>query len=318
METQFPEVQTNLGPVLAQAAAGDRPVALPAFDFRRPDRIPKSQIRVIQLIYDGFLRALATSLSAYLRVYVKASLASIDQVTYGEFLTGLSTPTCLVSLGLRPSGANAALQIDPPLVFPMMELLLGARVSGTPQLQREMTEIEQHVLHEIVRIVIRELREAWKVISPIEFEILALEKDPQMSQILDFSEPVVALLAEVRFGETAGLMRLALPSIAVKMMSQQFSQHRSLRRGDSAGPDRRRMMRLLMRANLRVEARLQGCSILIRDLMELKTGQVLAFTHPVARGVDCLINGCALYKGQMVAAGGKRGLQVEAPAEAGD
>jgi flagellar motor switch protein FliM len=40
------------------------------FDFRRPDRIPKSQVRAIHLLRDTFVRNLASSLSACLRSYL--------------------------------------------------------------------------------------------------------------------------------------------------------------------------------------------------------------------------------------------------------
>jgi flagellar motor switch protein FliM len=43
----------------------DRKRETPAvkFDFRRPDRIPKSQVRAIHLLHDTFVRNLVSSLS---------------------------------------------------------------------------------------------------------------------------------------------------------------------------------------------------------------------------------------------------------------
>src|SRR4249919_4347633 len=70
------------------------------FDFRRPDRIPKSQVRAIHLLHDTFVRNLVSSLSAYLRSYLTVNLVSVEQLSYAEFLDGLPSPTCIVSLGL--------------------------------------------------------------------------------------------------------------------------------------------------------------------------------------------------------------------------
>src|SRR5690606_13683784 len=75
--------------------------ALP-YDFRRPDRIAKDQLRAIHLLHDSFSRSLASSLSAYLRAYVMVNLVSVEQLSFMEFSQGLPTPTCLVSIGMRP------------------------------------------------------------------------------------------------------------------------------------------------------------------------------------------------------------------------
>ena len=57
-----------------------------AFDFRRPDRIAKSQLRAIHLLHDNFVRNLVSSLSAYLRSYLIVNLVSVEQLSYAEFL----------------------------------------------------------------------------------------------------------------------------------------------------------------------------------------------------------------------------------------
>src|ERR1700731_2412899 len=97
------------------------------FDFQRPDRIPKSQVRAIHLLHENFVRNLASSLSAYLRSYLTVNLVSVEQLSYGEFLEGLPSPTCLVSLSLRPYDGNALIELNPSLIFPIIEMILGGK-----------------------------------------------------------------------------------------------------------------------------------------------------------------------------------------------
>ncbi|HXJ38526.1 MAG TPA: hypothetical protein VNH18_04560, partial [Bryobacteraceae bacterium] len=117
-----------------------------AFDFRRPDRIAKSQVRAIHLLHENFVRNLASSLSAYLRSYLTVNLISVEQLSYGEFLEGLPSPTCLVSLGLRPYDGNALIELNPSLIFPIIEIILGGKGRAGGNLRREITEIEQSLL----------------------------------------------------------------------------------------------------------------------------------------------------------------------------
>src|SRR5271155_1187261 len=72
------------------------------YDFRRPDRIAKDQLRAIHLLHENFARALGSSLSAYLRAYVVVNLVSVEQLSFMEFTECLTSPTSMISLGMRP------------------------------------------------------------------------------------------------------------------------------------------------------------------------------------------------------------------------
>src|SRR6202045_5298643 len=90
------------------------------YDFRRPDRIAKDQLRAIHILHENFARSLASSLSAYLRAYVMVNLVSVEQLSFMEFSQCLPSPTCLVSLGMRPFDGSAVLELNPSLVFPIL------------------------------------------------------------------------------------------------------------------------------------------------------------------------------------------------------
>ena len=173
----------------------DRKRETPAvkFDFRRPDRIPKSQVRAIHLLHDTFVRNLVSSLSAYLRSYLIVNLVSVEQLSYSEFLDGLPSPTCMVSLGLRPYDGNGVLELNPSLVFPILEMLLGGIGKDVATMQRDITEIEQKLLDGLFRIILGDLREAWKGVTAVDFTIEAMETEPQLLHILAPNEAVVAI-----------------------------------------------------------------------------------------------------------------------------
>ncbi|MEQ1886008.1 MAG: flagellar motor switch protein FliM, partial [Bryobacteraceae bacterium] len=64
-----------------------------SYDFRRPDRIAKDQLRSVHLLHENFVRNLASSLSAYLRAYVTVNLVSVEQLSFLEFTQVLPSPT---------------------------------------------------------------------------------------------------------------------------------------------------------------------------------------------------------------------------------
>ena len=281
------------------------------FDFRRPDRIPKSQVRAIHLLHDTFVRNLVSSLSAYLRSYLTVNLVSVEQLSYAEFLDGLPSPTCIVSLGLSPYDGNGVLELNPTLVFPILEMLLGGTGKSSPAMQRDITEIEQKLLDGLFRIILHDLREAWKGVTAVDFTIESMETEPQLLHILAPNEAVVAVGVEVRIGETVGMMNLAMPSIVIKMMRQKFDQQWSVRKTHASAAEQVRVARLLHGSALTLEARIEGQTLSVRDLLRLSEGHLLTFDHPLERPLELTINGARKFTGQMLSNGRKRLCVVE-------
>jgi flagellar motor switch protein FliM len=281
------------------------------YDFRRPDRIAKDQLRAIHMLHDNFARSLASSLSAYLRAYVMVNLVSVEQLSFLEFSQCLPSPTCIVSLGMRPFDGNAVLEMNPTMVFPLLEMLLGGSGKTPFRVNREITEIEQSILDGLFRIILHDLRESWSPISLINFAIESHETEPQLLQILAPNEAVVAIGIEIRIGEVAGMMNLGIPSIIIKMLRQKFDQQWSVRKSESNEDDRQRAFRLLKQSNLLLDARLQGATLTVERMLDLKTDDVLVFDFLAGRPLDLLVNGSLKYKGQVRGNGRKKAFLVE-------
>src|SRR5207249_11383430 len=137
---------------------------------------------------------------------------------YAEFVAVLQRPTCLFLIGLRPYPTNAVIELSPALVFPVLEILLGAKAGGQAKVGRAITEIERNVLDEILHIILAELRDVWKQFTPTEFSLESSDSNLHSLPVLLASEPVVTFAAEVRIGEEIGVLNLAIPTIAIRMM----------------------------------------------------------------------------------------------------
>lgn len=286
------------------------------YDFRRPDRIAKDQLRAIHILHENFSRSLASSLSAYLRAYVAVNLISVEQLAFMEFTQLLPSPTSMVVLGMKPLDGNALLEISPSLVFPILEMLLGGTGQGSHKLDREVTEIEQSILDGLLRIILNDLRTAWQPVAVMDFSIESHETEPQLLQILAPNEAVVAISMEIRIGEMAGIMNVGIPSITVKMLRQKFDQQWSVRKTRASEDEHARVLRLLQNASITTEAILSGPTLPVSALLDLQEGDVLAFDYVVEQPVDFLLNGLLRFRGEVVTQGRKRAFQVaEATAE---
>jgi len=276
------------------------------YDFRRPDRIAKDQLRAIHLLHENFARSLASSLSGFLRAFVAVNLVSVEQLAFMEFAQILPSPTILMALGMKPYDGSALLELNPSLVFPVLEMLLGGTGTSNAKIEREITEIERSILDAVVRIILNDLRAAWQAVATIDFSVESHETEPQLMQILAPNEAVVAIGMEVRIGEVAGIMNLGIPSITVKMLRQKFDQQWTVRKTRNTEDDNARILRLIQPAQLQLEAALRGPTLPVSELLEMKEGDILELDYPLERPLDLLVNGHLKYRGAVLASTGKR------------
>ncbi len=280
------------------------------YDFRRPDRIAKDQLRAMHMIHETFARSIGSSLSAFLRAYVAVNIVSVEQLSFAEFSRSLPSPTCLLNLGMVGFDNSALMELNPSILFPVLELILGGSNATPAKIDREISEIERAILDGFFRILIKDLKDAWRMVpAALDFRIDGFETDPQLLQILSPNEAVVAISIELRIGEIAGMMNIGIPSIIIKMLGPRMDQH-AVRRTELTEDEQIRIMRLLRPATIRVDTRLSGPTLTVRDLLSLKMDDVLSFDYPVQRPMNVIFNGRRKYLGHIVATGRKRAVEL--------
>ncbi len=304
------EIENVFRSVQQKNPAEDLAARAQPYDFRRPDRIAKDQLRAMHMIHETFARSIGYSLSAFLRAYVAVNIVSVEQLSFAEFSRSLPSPTCLISLGMAGFDNNALLELNPTILFPVLELILGGSSANPAKIDREMTEIERAILDGFFRILIKDLKDAWRLVpAALDFRIDGYETDPQLLQILSPNEAVVAISIELRIGDIAGMMNIGIPSIIIKMLGQRMDQH-AVRKSELTEDEHNRIIRLLRPAAVRVDVRLSGPTLTVRDLLNLKLDDVLSFDYPVQRPMNVSFNGRTKYLGQVVATGRKRAIEL--------
>jgi flagellar motor switch protein FliM len=296
---------------MREGSHGDLAARTQPYDFRRPDRIAKDQLRAIHLLHENFARSLASSLSAYLRAYVIVNLVSVEQLSFREFTQCLPSPTFIAALSMTPYEGSAVLELNPSLVFPILEMLLGGTGKTKSTIVRETTEIEQSIMESLLRIVLQNLKTAWHAVTNLDFAVESHETEPTLLQILAPNEAVVTVGIEVRIGDNSGMMNIGIPSIIVKMLRHKFDQQWSVRKTEVTEDEHSRVLRLIKPATLSMDARLRGPTISFEDIMKLEDGDVLKFDYNLNRPVDLSVNGKLKFRGHVTTVGGKKAFAVQ-------
>jgi flagellar motor switch protein FliM len=280
------------------------------YDFHRADRISQDQMRSIHLLHEHFGRNFASSLSAYLRAFVDVSISSLEQISYSAFIKSLPDPTLFASVGMRPLDANIALELNPSLVFPMIDMILGG--PGRPMADnRNLTEIELNIIEGVVKLAMRDLREAWHPIMELEFFLEGKGTKAQMFQIVSPAETVIAVNMELKIGDNSGTINLCIPSRILKLLRTKFDQQWNARRQKSSGGnDTERIWELMKPVSVPLNGEIRSSKLTVDDLLKISVGDVIELNARITDPVLLCVGGIAKFAGRIVQRRGKKAFEV--------
>jgi flagellar motor switch protein FliM len=279
-----------------------------AYNFRRPDRVSKDQIRSLHILHDRFARSAATSLSAYLRTTTELSIVSVEQSAYSEFLMALPDPTAFYSLAMPPGDSLGALELNPNVAFALIDRLLGGSGESAPP-ERALTEIEQNVVEAVVKLLLEHLTETWRTVTEIQFQIQGRETRPQMLQVASWNEVIIQVTFDVKVGETRGLLNLCVPASVIEASGSSFVQGWQQARREPTPSEQQWLTENLGRALLPVTTEL-GTSLKTRELLSLDVGDVLSLGVPADSEVDIRVANLVKFKGRLASRAGLGGVRI--------
>ncbi|MDR1956119.1 MAG: flagellar motor switch protein FliM [Treponema sp.] len=247
------------------------------YDFKRPDKFSKEQIRTVSIMHETFARLTTTALSASLRSMVHVHVASVDQLTYEEFIRSIPTPTTLAIINMDPLKGNAILEIDPAITFSIIDRLFGGTGEGT-KAQHELTDIETSVMEGIIVRILGNMREAWTTVIDLRPRLGQIDTNPQFAQIVPPTEMVVLVTLETKVGEVEGMMNFCIPYLTIEpiigKLSAQF-WYSSVRRGTTT-ENLNILKEKLASVDVNVVAEIGTIQVSVRDVLALQAGDVIS------------------------------------------
>ena len=265
------------------------------YDFKRPNRVSKEQLRAFRGIHDKMARNLSSQISAVMHSIVEIQLHSVDQMTYGEFLMSLPSPTSFNVFSLKPLDGTGVLEINPSIAFPMIDRLLGGK--GDPyEATREFSDIELSLLDTILKQMMQHLKESWAPIAEVFPSIDAKESSPNVVQIVAQNEIVIMVVMEIIIGHSSGMMNLCYPVISLEsVLSRLASRDLMLSETSSKKSRNRELQALLGGAAVELSAMLGGTRLTLNEVLELNVGDIVRLDKAADDTVTVNVNGREKY-----------------------
>ncbi|DAB36708.1 MULTISPECIES: flagellar motor switch protein FliM [Sulfurospirillum] len=245
------------------------------YDFKRPNRVSKEQLRAVKGIHDKMARNLASQISSIMRSIVEIQLHSVDQMTYGEFLMSLPSPTSFNVFSIKPLDGNCIIEINPSIAFPMIDRLLGG-MGEAYEATRELTDIELNLLDAILRIIMQRLKEGWAPITDMYPTVETKESSPNVVQIVSQNEIVIMVVMEIIIGNSSGMINLCYPVIYLEPILSRLANRDIMLGETSAKKSRNKELNtLISRAEVFNEAIIGRAELSVGELLDLKKGDII-------------------------------------------
>jgi len=292
------------------------------YDFKRPERVGKEQMRALQTLHEGFGRNFAAGLSAMLRSMAEVKLTSVDQLTYSEFVFSLENPTCFNLLRADPLEGNLILDINPSILYPIIDRLLGGGREAGSLARRPLTEIELRLVSRITGLFLGELRHAWENVLDLDLEVIRVESNPQLVQIVPPNEVVVLISFELTISEVRGMVNLCIPYNSIERISSKLSANSWVAYGRrEASPESVQQIGQTLRSSLvKIEVGLASTRITTAELIGLRAGDVITTDKDVNTPLVVTVEGIPKFHARPGAFKGHKAICIDAtienPAEA--
>jgi flagellar motor switch protein FliM len=193
------------------------------YDFRRPDKFTKKQIRAIQILHGNFCGKCSALWSSRLRTRVSIHVAAVDQMTREEFMLSVPSPAVLPVIDMSDSiGGRILMEISPPLSFTIVNRMYGGEAEF-PFARRELTGMENIAIEDLVTLSIATLRESWGGIADFRPKINRIETGPQFCAVAPPNEMGVLVICEVKIGDVEGVVNIYYPHACLEKVKQNLS-----------------------------------------------------------------------------------------------
>jgi flagellar motor switch protein FliM len=278
-------------------------------DFKNLGQLQGASAELLRSTQEVLGKELGLSLSAFLRNSVTAAFKEMAERPFGDLQKAEENKSCLASALVRPDDRRLLVELDYSVLFPLIGIALGAKTGSFTAPQRKPTDLELQVVSILFRLILSEAFRAWVPLINTQLETVTVEIERTPSRAFQSTDSLLVIRFDVTVGEQSGQLSLIVPPELFRSAVQAEEAPPREKRESSASVEA--TIQLMLPAQVTVDVWLDGAQMRLRDLLQLREGQIVKLDHPVEKRAVCTLNGTAGFSGQIVSTGARRAFMVE-------
>ncbi|HUK41404.1 MAG TPA: FliM/FliN family flagellar motor switch protein [Candidatus Acidoferrales bacterium] len=277
-------------------------------EFKNSGKLQGLSGDLLKLANEALARELSLSLSAFLRSSFTATYSEGSETPFGD-LSLSDSSSCFGLALLRQDQSKLLIELETSALYPILGVALGAKPGSFSSPERKPTEIELQVVHLLFRLILSEVCRAWSALVKTPLDTVTIETEQTPGHVWAATEPVLVSRFQLAAEEPLGTLRLIAP---LDLLSGLESANEVAgREAAQASAPVENTLELMMEVKVSVDVWLDGSQMLLKDLLQLREGQIVKLDYPVERKVSCTLNGQNGFTGQIASTGTRRAFLVE-------
>ena len=219
VETPSPQKAAYSGPPLR------------AYDFRRPERFTKKNVRAVSLVHEECARKWSKQMESRFSLTANFHVASVDQLTFEEFIRSFPYESLFVLCRFSSGGTEFIMEIDPRLI----ELLIS-RLAGSSRDQicenssrKELTPLQKAVVPTLITSMLESVNAAWNHILPCEVILEKVFYNTMEINLFPAVEMIILATVEYQCG-SEGYINVAYPFSSLENIRSLLTEDRFISR----------------------------------------------------------------------------------------
>lgn len=273
----------------------EKKIAAYPYDWKNPQKINQEHKRQLKQIFQIFATTFSTYLQSTIKSIVDINLIDISTVGYSDYLLSVSEPTCMYKLYLDKLKSHASIEIQPQLVYFLVDKLLGG--NGTAiDISRAISPIEESIMLRIMQNCFLSLKEAWKQKFPgLNFQYSGFENNPNFINIAPTADVVSIFIFEVSIKEEMFNFTICFPSMVLDPIIEKLTTSGWQTQENISKKNINIIEDYIKFSSLEVIVELGETEISVQDMLDLKVGDVIELPKLVSEPLLLKIDNLPKY-----------------------
>ncbi len=184
------------------------------------------RLPMLEVIFDRLVRLLTTSLRNFTSDNVEVSIESMSSIRFGEYLDEVPLPALISIYKAKQWDSSALLTVDTPLIYTIVDVLLGGRRGGAPARTegRPFTTIERNLIERLVRVVLADVSKAFAPLCEVDFVFERLETNPRFTAITRPSSACMLAKVRIEMEDRGGNFEFVIPYSTIEPVRELLLQ----------------------------------------------------------------------------------------------
>ncbi|MEO5666604.1 MAG: flagellar motor switch protein FliM [Bdellovibrionota bacterium] len=292
-------------------STGTEEEAVVTYDLTSQDKIIRGRMPTLDIVYERFIRAFRMNLTSQLRKLATLSIAATDTMKFGEFINTLPLPSCMTVVRFESLRGSGIVVLESKLAYALIDSFLGGTDRPYTKVEgKEFTQIELSIIKKVVMAALDDLEKAWAPVTPMSINFVRTETNPQFVGIVPPSDIVIATTFSVELENASGALTIVMPFATLEPIRQKLVSGFQQEAIETDYYWSNMMIRHLEETELNVQIELGTTEVTLRQLLELKKGDVIPLRTDATAEIPAMVEGVTRFRGLFGASRGSRAIQV--------